>query len=169
MNTGQMLLTIGAAILLSITILTMNSRTMTASQTMDETKLEVMATSLASSKIDEVRSKNFDHNLSPSAITDLTITNKLGPDGSETILDYDDCDDFHNSDQTVKIIVNPNETPKREAEFTIKTTVSYAEISGNKIKTTNSRTWHKLISVEVSHSYLKTPIKMSAINSYYSL
>ncbi len=60
MNTGQMLLTLGALILLSTLTLRVNSSQLTTQDTMQNTKFGVLAVSVASSIMEEASEKAFD-------------------------------------------------------------------------------------------------------------
>ena len=53
MNTGQMMLSIGALILLSTVVLRVNTSFLTTKQVMNESKFGVLAVSLAQSVIEE--------------------------------------------------------------------------------------------------------------------
>ena len=62
MNTGQMLLTVGALILLSTMIMRFNRSVLTSDEVMYNSKYNVLASSLCVSFIEEARGKAFDQN-----------------------------------------------------------------------------------------------------------
>ena len=62
MNTGQMMITIAAMMLLTVVILRVNTNFFNTSNLMYETKFGVMAVSLGTSIIEEASSKAFDAN-----------------------------------------------------------------------------------------------------------
>ena len=55
MNTGQSLLSIGALFLLSLTVLRVNNSILTTDSVMQDTKFGILATSLATSLIEQAR------------------------------------------------------------------------------------------------------------------
>ena len=68
MNTGQMLLTVGALILLSSMLLRFNRSVMTSDDVMMNSKFNVLASSLCISVIEEARGKAFDQNTDNAAV-----------------------------------------------------------------------------------------------------
>ena len=84
MNTGQMLLTVGALILLSSMLLRFNRSVMTSDDVMMNSKFNVLASSLCISVIEEARGKAFDQNTDNAAVgkTD-ELSKNLGPDFGE--------------------------------------------------------------------------------------
>ncbi len=60
MNTGQMMLTIGALILLSLVVLRVNNGFLNTNSVLIDSKLGVLATSVATSIIEEATGKAFD-------------------------------------------------------------------------------------------------------------
>ncbi|MCH7516480.1 MAG: hypothetical protein IIB08_05075, partial [Bacteroidetes bacterium] len=60
MNTGQSLLSIGALLILSLTILRVNNSILTTDSIMQDSKLGILSISLATSLIEEASKKAFD-------------------------------------------------------------------------------------------------------------
>lgn len=95
MGTGQMLLTIGAVILLGNIILTTNRGIANSSQLMLKTNFGLEAVSLASSTVEEAESLPFDESTrfnSDTSTSQLTAAANLGEESSsgDTLDDFDD-------------------------------------------------------------------------------
>ena len=111
MNLGQMLMVVGAIVLLGILVLNANSTVYQANDTMYTSEFGVTAISLATSLVEESMGKMFDRVVAPvnaSAVYDSTLltgVGSLGPDASETESyrgktpgyphDFDDFDDVN--------------------------------------------------------------------------
>lgn len=159
MNTGQMLLTVGALMLLSSMIFRFNRAVLTSDEVMYNSKFNVLAASLCTSLIEEARGKAFDQETDSAAVTktdQLSVT--LGPDYGETYPNFNDFDDFEGF---VKV-----DSTMPSAVFYVTSKVSYI-LSKNPIEKTKSRTWHKMITVTVMSSSMKDPVEMSSTFSYW--
>jgi len=161
MNTGQMMLTIGAMALLSITTLRMNSHFVHSGVSLDETKFSVLAVSLASSMLEEANSKAFDEYTTESAVTSTTsLSAVLGKETGETTSDtFDDCDDYNNYVDSVLNIPS--------AKFYIKCKVSYINSDAPDTDLSSGKTWHKKITVMVTSPSMTDTVKLSSIFSYW--
>jgi hypothetical protein len=158
MNTGQTMLSIGALILLSAMILRVNSTFLSTDTNVQAAKFGVLATSLATSYIEEASRKQFDENTSI-AISDSTLlSTNLGLDGTETISDCDDFDDFNNLDTTI--------TDLPSATFNVRCKVSYINPQNPDIDV-NYRTWNKKLTVTISSPFSQDTIRISSIFSYF--
>jgi len=158
MNTGQMLLTVGALILLSSMILRFNRSVLTSDEVMYNSKYNVLASSLCVSVIEEARGKSFDQNTEFAAAVNLNqLSPKLGPEG-EAYEDFNDFDDFNNF---IRV-----DSTMPSAIFYVTSKVTYVERKAS-ITVTANRTWHKMISVTVMSSSMKDPVKMSSTYSYW--
>lgn len=166
MNTGQMLLTIGAMILLSTLILRVNNNFAGNTETVYDSKFAILATSVGASVIEEAMGKAFDDNTAgapASKLSDLTEPHKLGPEGGESYSSFNDFDDYNGY---VKI-----DSTMPSAVFDIQCTVCYVDPNSPDV-TSNSRTWTKKISVIVyadsnSTSLMKDTVKLSSLFSYW--
>jgi len=97
MNTGQSLFSIGALLLLSISILRVNNSILTTNTIMQDSKLGVLGISLATSLIEEANRKAFDAASAEDAVNnlgDLTLPTSLGPALGETPDLFNDFDDY---------------------------------------------------------------------------
>jgi hypothetical protein len=97
-NTGQMLLVLGALVLFSLMLPSMNRTILYNDRTLLSTNAELTGMSLAQKILDEAGTKAFDvvcitsHPTNPSQ---LTSPGSLGPAGGETYPNFNDLDDFH--------------------------------------------------------------------------
>ncbi len=164
MNTGQMLLTIGAIILFSILALQINSNQLTTQETMQNSKFGILAVSVASSFIEEATEKAFDENSIDDFVTSLsTLTSRgsFGPDAGEnpdSTSQFDDFDDYDGYTVTI--------TDMPSAVFKVMCTVDYVNPEASGFFTT-SKTWHKQLTVRVTSPSMRDTIKMSKVFSYW--
>ena len=166
MNTGQMLLTIGAMILLSTLILRVNNNFAGNTATVYDSKFAILATSVGASVIEEAMGKAFDENTASgpaSQFSDLTAPNKLGPDGSESYPNFNDFDDYNGYTKV--------DSTMPSAVFDIQCTVCYV-YPNNPNVAANTATWTKKISVIVyadknSTSLMTDTVRLSSLFSYW--
>lgn len=98
MNTGQVLMVLGALLLFSLMLPSLNQTILYNDRTLWATNSELAAMSLAQKVIDEAGSKAFDvvcltsHPQTPSQ---MTAPGSLGPAPGETYPNFNDLDDFH--------------------------------------------------------------------------
>lgn len=160
MNTGQMLLSLGALILLSTMLLRFNRTVLTSDEVMYNSKFNVLAASLCTSLIDEAKSKAFDQSTDGDAISDINkLSSKLEAGGGETYKTFNDFDDFNNYIRTDSTSI-PGEV------FYLTCKVNYVEPTSS-IKITTSKQWHKMITVTVMSSSMKDPVQISSVYSYW--
>ena len=161
MNSGQMMLTIGAMILLSAIVLRVNNNFLSTNDVMMESKFGVLATSLAQSIIEEASNKAFDAQTEGNAIHDvslLTSSNGLGPAANEHYPDFNDFDDFNGYTKDI--------TNLPSANFHISCAVCYIN-AANPDVVSNNRTWNKKITVTVTSPSSTDTVKISSIFSYW--
>jgi len=160
MNTGQSLLSIGALLILSLTVLRVNNSILLTEKVMQDSKLGVLATSVATSLMEEAGKKAFDESSVNDAVLDLsalTSYNSLGPNNGETPATYDDFDDYNG--YTKKDTVNT-------IDFKIVCAVNY--INPNNIDgSTTQKTWHKKMTVTVTTSFINQAMIYSYVYSYW--
>lgn len=177
MGTGQMLVTIGAVMLLGSVILTTNRGITSSGEVMLKTNFALESTSLASSTIDEAMYLPFDDATANSfgesttyiAINQtnlLTAPNLLGSENSTDAVAPDDFDDYNGPAgganqywlQTIR---------DSTGIYMVKTRVCYVnknDLSGKSL----TATWLKRLDVSVWNTAdsLDT-VKMSAIYAYW--
>jgi hypothetical protein len=162
MNTGQMLLTIGAVILLGMTVITVNSTFSQHGLVLEKTEVGVYATSLATSLIQEATGRAFDENTVDTvanSTTDFTLPGSIGPETGEVYPTFDDFDDYDGLVRTVDV--------QGTDIFTVWSTVRYVA-DNNPNSTSTNRTYHKRIDIAVAGSSSADTIRMSSIYSYWS-
>ncbi len=161
MNTGQMMLTIGAMILLSTLMLRINTSNLQTDSVRAEAQYGVIATSIITSIMEKAKSLAFDTKTDTNNVTstiDLTPALNLGPGFGET---YDTFNDFDDFDGYTKV-----DSSMPSAVFDISCEVFYIHKTNLKAKY-HSRTWHKKIVVQVSSKFMQDTIKQSSIYSYW--
>ena len=159
MNTGQMLLSLGALILLSTMILRFNRAVLTSDEVMYNSKFNVLASSLCTSLIEEARGKAFDQETDSAAVTKTDqLSTTMGPDFGEKYESFNDFDDF---DGFVKV-----DSTMPSAIFYVTSKVTYVE-ANNLLNIVTKKTWHKMITVTVMSSSMKDPVQMSSTFSYW--
>jgi len=164
MNTGQMMLTIGAMILLSTLMLRINTNNFQTDTIRAEAQYGVLATSIITSIIEKAKSLAFDAETDTNNVTftsDLTPAGSLGPDDGENSDSSNTFDDFDDFDGYTKV-----DSSMRSAVFDISCEIVYIHKSNLKDKY-HSRTWHKKITVKVSSDFMQDTIKQSSIYSYW--
>lgn len=158
MNTGQMLITIGALALLSIVILRVNNNFLSTSTVLMENKFGVLAVSIGTSILEEAKGKSFDHNTDTMAVTSLASLTSIGPESGEVdplFNDFDDYDGLVRHDSTMP-----------SAPFKIECDVNFIN-PDNPDGTTASKTWHKKLTVMVTSDFMTDTIRLSSIYSYF--
>lgn len=161
MHTGQMLMAIGAMVLLSVLILRVNSSFFQSENVLDESKFGVLAISLATSIIEEASSKSFDAVTDSNSIDELSLLtgiSDLGPETGETFPEFNDFDDFHNYTEI--------DSSLPSAVFQLDCEVDYVRKDDPSI-TSSSETWHKRITVQVTSPSMQDTFQMSSVFSYW--
>ncbi|GAB4297120.1 MAG: hypothetical protein Kow0098_21010 [Ignavibacteriaceae bacterium] len=159
-----MLLSLGAILLLSMLTLRVNTNQLTTEETMVNSKMGLMAISLANSYIEEANKLAFDEatvdefvdNIGP-----LTGTGNLGPAVGEYYPDFNDFDDFNDF-----FTIDTVQIGTVEELFQISCTVHYIQPE-NPDQISLKKTYHKRINVTVSHPSMTDAITISSIFSYW--
>jgi hypothetical protein len=168
MNTGQLLLTMGAMFILALVVLRVNNTFLSTTDVMSNTKFGVLAVSLGTSIIEEACGKKFDTATDTTSISNvslLTDPSGLGPKYGEVYPNFNDFDDFNNYTRV--------DSSMPSAVFSISCKVHYVDITGSNIVEVNKKTWHKKIDVMVtSRSFTKSSgiqdtVRLSSIFSYW--
>jgi hypothetical protein len=162
MNTGQMIITAGAMMLLSILVLNIGTTQLTTQDSMQNSKFGILAISLASSMLELATQKAFDQWSVNETLTNVNqLTLKLGPGpgetSPETFNDYDDFNNYTNIDSTMP-----------SALFTIKCRVDYVDPKKSGFISSN-RTWHKMMTVTVTSPAMRDSVRLSKVYSYFKL
>ena len=166
MNTGQMMITIGALMLLTTVILRVNSDFLLSTAQMAESKYELVAVSLGTSLIEEAFSKPFDEiTANDSLVSSPTLLSaNLGPDaGEDTRAQFDDFDDYNNY-----VEYTQGDTTLLSADFKITSQVYY--VNPPSMSNAGTKTYFKRIDVEVTSRFIndgKDTIRLSKVNSHF--
>lgn len=171
MSTGQMMLALGAVILLSFLILRFNGTTFTAQEMTMDSKMGILAISVANSYIDVAKKKAFDEVVMDSTkptilLSDLTST--LGPESGEVYPDFDDFDDYNLKGNVIvdtTTLINPSKSSS-PTPFYITSDVYYI-ISANPNAPAMIKTWNKRMDVKVWCDGLVDTIRMSTVSSMW--
>ncbi|MCK9279997.1 MAG: hypothetical protein M0P71_05215 [Melioribacteraceae bacterium] len=164
MNTGQMMITIAAMMLLTVVILRVNTNFFNTSNVMYETKFGVMAVSFGTSIIEEATSKAYDANtvdMSLGNINSLTNPNSLGKETGESYPDFDDFDDYNGYTKSTA-----GDNTFQSAVFNAVCIVKYVDPSNLNVFT-NTRKWHKKMIVTITSPSMVDTVRMSTIFSYW--
>lgn len=159
MNTGQMIMTIGAMILLSTIMLRVNTANLTNETIRDQAQYGVLATSIATSIIEEAQSKAFDEKTDTTSVSSFSeLSAVLGFESGETYSTFDDFDDYNGYTR--------RDSTMPSAIFDIACEVVYVN-SNNVEGYTTDRTWHKKINVTISTPFSPDTFQTSSIFSYW--
>ncbi len=153
MNTGQTILSLGAVLLWSVTVLLTNRSSLQHGTIINQTQIDIYAVSLAQAKIEEASGKAFDKfSASDTAgngnvitsLTQLTDPNALGKETGENYPDFNDFDDYNyfSGNNPLKVYVPGVDT------FRVQTTICYVDTTAPDVKV-STRTWHKKMVVKV--------------------
>ena len=167
MNTGQLLISMAAMMLLSLVIVNVNRNSLTNTNNMDETKYKILATSLANTIIEEAFSKAFDEQTANGLLvnSESQLSLNLGKDSGElNRKDFDDYDDYNNYSENTK-----SDSTIISADFTFNCKVFYVDPFVS-LDSVSNRTYHKRIEVCVTSPFLnegQDTVKLSKINSHF--
>lgn len=162
MNTGQMMLTLGAMLLLSFLTLRVNNSQLSTQDVMQTSKFGILAISLASSLIEEANHKFYDEATVGEFIdvaSKMTIPGNLGKDTGEfwpdSIDDFDDYNGYSYVDSTMP-----------SAVFNMACAVNYV-LPSNPDSVVNTQTFHKRLLITVTSKAMSDTIRLSTIFSYW--
>lgn len=160
MNTGQMIMTICAMILLSTIVLRVNTTNLNNESVRDRAQYGVLATSIATSIIEEAQSKAFDHNTDTNTVSSVNeLSTTLGPETGETEATFNDFDDFNG--------FTKKDSSMPSAIFDIACQVVYVD-ENNVNGSTTSKTWHKKLNITIiSETSPPDTFRTSSIFSYW--
>ena len=171
MNTGQSILTILAMLLLSILVLRVNNTFLSTGSVISDSKLGLIAISLAEAKLAEIKNKAFDQYTAQGNVPDdnyaseLTVPKNLGPEENETYPNFNDVDDYNRfaTNDTVRI-----QTGMKPEIFRDSCAVEYVDSDNPENVSNNIATFNKKITVFITNRMLPDTIKISSIYSYWN-
>ena len=161
MNTGQMMITLAAMMLLSLVILRVNNGFLSTNTVLMETKFGVLGVSLATSVIEEATGLAFDENTNGATVSSVGDLSTLGPDGEvykDNVNPFDDFDDYEG------LVYIDSTMPS--ARFRIACSVDYINTAFPD-SFSGTKTWHKKLTVMVTTQSSQDTIEMSTIFSYF--
>lgn len=161
MNTGQSLITIAAMMLLSILVLRINNTILNTGRIVQGTRFGLLATSMATSMMEEISSKSFDEyttNNNATSLSQLTSPSKLGPESGDVYPNYDDVDDYNGYSRV--------DSTMPSAIFKISCVVYYVASTTPDV-ISNTATWNKKITVTVSSVSMPDTVRMATVFSYW--
>jgi MSHA pilin protein MshD len=167
MNTGQSILSIGALLILSLSVLRVNNKILITDEVLIDSKIGILANSIAVSLIEKANRKYFDEKTKygpPASVSDLTTS--LGPGGPEYDPEsFNDFDDFNGWNQ--------EDTFFGSVIFHTECEVYYVNPTNPDVKVTGP-TWHKKLTVKTYHRMLGEPegtpsdtFRLSTLYSYW--
>ena len=175
MNTGQMLITIGAVFLLALVILRVNTNLLVTQNVLNASKINLIATSFATSAIEEITNKRFDQNTVNGAVllsTNLTSAANLDRETGEVYPNFNDIDDYNDFKDEPKI--DSVDTYNGQKIY-METFYKVYYVSQNTPDVVSSvQTWDKRVDVKVTSDAMinedtgiQDTIRMSTIFSYW--
>jgi len=157
MNLGQSLFAMGALLILSLTILRMNNNILSTDETVMDSKIGILATSIGTSLIEEASKLAFDEQTKVNPVNDLNGLTPVLSLGQDILGVFDDFDDFNNYTQHDTIYTIP---------FNTRCIVTYIDPTNPNGSSTN-RTWHKKLTVKIASDFSKDTLELSTVYSYW--
>lgn len=167
MTNIQMLLALGAMILLTVLITNINKNSLLTEDVMYDSNFGITATSIASSIIEDASKKKFDDITDTLALDPnkdvnlLTAPGSLGPEAGEdpndprTFNDFDDYNGYTAVDSSMP-----------SAIFELSCNINYVE-SADPDVAVNNKTFHKKIQVKVWSISMEDTMVQSSVFSYW--
>ena len=155
-NTGQMLMVLGALVLFSLALPSLNNTILYNDRTLITTNAELTAISLAQKIISEAGSKAFDEvclATQPYLASQLTAVGSLGAESGESYSNYDDLDDYNS-------LSLADSTTLPSVLFNITATVDYVN-TNDPSQVVGYRTFMKRLLVTITGPYLVNPANNS--------
>ena len=148
MNTGQSLLTLGALMLITITILNFNRTMNNIDSTLDYNRFRLEALSVMTSHIEQASQYFFDEastdTTSQKQLTDFANPNQLGFEANDSS-EVDDLDDLNG------VVVA--DTGRSGVIYNVLYGVDYVTLSGNTVTKVASRQYNKRVTIKVYDTY----------------
>lgn len=160
MNTGQMLLTAGAVVLIGLTVSTIQRNFANHGFILQQTEIGIYKVSLGMSVLEEAMGKSFDENTIDTDVSATSsLSSTLGKESGETHPDFDDFDDYNNYTTILGI--------KGVDSLSVQCRIVYVD-PANPDGTSSVRTWHKKITVSVWGTVVPDTLTFRHIFSYWS-
>lgn len=148
MNTGQTLMTLGALVLITTSVLNFNHYIYDKDLQLMQNQYRMEALSILSEQVQQVSAQYFDEIFTDTSKNknegDLTASNQLGPDDNDGNI-FDDIDDYHGQ----SIVV----TGESGAPYRLFFEVAYVRLNSGTIVTDNHRRYHKRVRISIVDDY----------------
>ncbi len=154
MASSEVLLTIGALILLSMFTLTLNSHMVQDRAVMFQSEQYLEAIGSAQRFIEQAEVLRFDEKKDASAIASFTSSPNLGPDTGESYGTFDDIDDYDG--------FSIDDSLTNSILFTISISVYYVD-PDNSYAPTSSNTYYKEMTVTIYSDAFSGPVEGTII------
>ncbi len=144
MNTGQTVITLGALMLLSYSVLTFNRSLSTLNTSISQNRYRMEALAILDTYAEQAKQQFFDESTldtsSNKALSDLSMPAQLGTDANDAGL-IDDFDDYNNQTFT--------DTGQSGVLYNIGFQVDYVILQGDSLIQTNTRQYHKRMQISI--------------------
>jgi hypothetical protein len=148
MGTGQTILTIGALVLMSYSVLNLNRTIVNTDSNISENKFRMEALSIMNSHAEEAKRFFFDESTqdtsSEKTIDDMTEPNALGFEAGEGGI-IDDFDDYNN--------LALSDTGKSGIIYNLLFDVEYVRLQGDSIVVSSSKEPHKRMRIRIFDTF----------------
>lgn len=167
MGHRELLLTVGAMVIFSLTALAVNRRSLENSEGVYSQQIEFLALSHAQRFIEEAKPRAFDENSIDGVITNPNgFTNyPLGSGGTEDYAIFDDVDDFNGLTHTDTLGSRPGH--ETNTDFIMQTSISVVYVDEADLNTPVAyRTFYKKMTVTVTNPALLSPVRAEYVFAY---
>ncbi len=170
MNTGQMMLTIAAFMLLGVVMLNFRTANFQNEEVLDGNEYTQKAVAIGRSMIDEIKSKVYDQKLTATSIVRLTDLSSCGPASTEKYPNFPDVDDFHGSvfRSPAPGVAPTTATPKCLWDtwgYTVSVRVTFVQPTSPSVPTL-TKTFAKLVTLTISNEFSPDTVTMSYIAAF---
>jgi hypothetical protein len=141
-----------------------NSNNFSTESVRDKARFGVIATSIATSIIEQAKGLAFDENTDTNSVNstgELTSVFNLGIDAGENAADTKSFNDFDDFDG-----YNATDSSMQSAVYELSCNVDYVQ-KNDLLGVSASPTWHKRITVTVSSSSMSDTLTEASIHSYW--
>lgn len=145
--------------ILSQLVLNVYNGFLSSGAVIQDSKLAVIAVSVATSLVEEAVGKAFDEaTVDDFASSENMLTRNLGPESREAYPEFDDFDDYNNLELTDTTWTVP---------YTLRARVVYIDPT-NPNGEVLSRTWHKKLTVFVTSPFTADTVSLQYVFSYWT-
>lgn len=161
-----MMITMGAMILLSIIILSINNGYLINNEVMLDAKFDLLAVSLAISILEDANGLPFDAGtIGGTTVTNVNSLSSIGSGSSEYYFSRD-SNNYNDFDDYGDLEFDYIDTTLKSAIYHIKGQAGYISDSNPNVFI-SSKTWLKKLDITVSSDLMTDTIKMSTVMSYF--